>query len=69
MIEDTLLQEVRAARENYARSHGYDIEKIVADLSELDRQGGWRVVKLVPRRPAKIGASESPNPSPESGAA
>jgi hypothetical protein len=39
MTEDTVLQQVRTARDEYTRSHGYDLPKIVADLRELDRQG------------------------------
>ena len=31
MNEDSVLQEVRAAREAYARSHGYDVRAMVAD--------------------------------------
>ena len=32
MNEDSVLQEVRAAREAYAQSHGYDVWAMVADL-------------------------------------
>ena len=32
MNEDSVLQEVRAAREAYARSHGYNVWAMVADL-------------------------------------
>jgi hypothetical protein len=63
MSEDSVLQEVRAAREEYARSHGFDVRRIVAELQELDRRGGWRVVRLAPRRPrpkgSTAGAAES----------
>ena len=45
MTEDTVLQHVRTARDEYARSHGYDVQKIVADLRQLDRQGDWTVVR------------------------
>ena len=55
MNEDSVLQDVRAAREAYARSHGYDVRAIVADLREQDDHGDWPVVRLVPRRPTPPG--------------
>ncbi len=55
MNEDSVLREVRAAREDYARSHGFDVRKIVADLQKLDRVGDWTVVRLAPRRPRVVG--------------
>jgi hypothetical protein len=52
MNDDSVLHEVRAAREAFARSHGYDVRVMVADLREQDDRGDWPVVRLVPRRPA-----------------
>ena len=52
MSEDTVIQEVRAAREADAASHGYDIRAMVADLRDRDERGDWPVVRLAPRRPA-----------------
>ncbi len=46
MSEDSVLQEVRAARDAYARSHGYDVRAIVADLRKQDDRGDWPVVRL-----------------------
>ncbi len=51
MSEDSVLQEVRAAREAYAESHGYDVRAMVADLRAQDDLGDWPVVRLSPRRP------------------
>ncbi|MEO6810309.1 MAG: hypothetical protein ABI353_14430 [Isosphaeraceae bacterium] len=51
MIEDSVLQEVRAARDAYARSHGYDVRAMVSDLRERDEQDDWPVVRFAPRRP------------------
>ena len=59
MNEDTVLQEVRAAREAYARSHGYDVWAMVADLRERDTRGDWPVVRLAPRRPTAPDDSQS----------
>ncbi len=50
MIEDSVLQEVRAAREAFARKHGYDVRSMVADLRQQDDRGDWPVVRLAPRR-------------------
>jgi len=64
MNEDSVLQEVRAAREAFARSHGYDVRAMVADLRAQDDRGDWPVVRLAPRRPAVPGVAQSePNPA------
>lgn len=55
MTEDSVLQEVRAAREAYARAHGYDVRAMVADLRAQDDRGDWPVVRLSPRRPMPTG--------------
>ena len=52
MSEDSVLQEVHAAREAYAKSHGYNVEAMVADLREQDKRGDRQVVRLSPRRPS-----------------
>ncbi len=54
MIEDDVVREVRAAREEYCRQFGYDLEAIVRDLREQERVGGRPVVRLSPRRPVRI---------------
>ena len=51
MNDDSVLQEVRAAQEAYARSHGYDVYAMMADLRRQDERGDWPVVRLAPRRP------------------
>ena len=41
MTEDTVLQQVRTARDEYVRSHGYDVQKIVAHLrNSIDKEFG-----------------------------
>jgi hypothetical protein len=66
MSEDSVLQEVRAAREDYARSHGYDVRVMVADLRKRDDVGDWPVVRLVPRRPSIPGdLSSGPDTDPQ----
>ena len=64
MSEDSVLQEVRAAREAYARSHGYDVRAMVADLRTQDDRGDWSVVRLAPRCPTPPGELQSgPDPA------
>lgn len=46
MIEDSILREVRAAREAYARLHDFDVRRIVADLQKLDSARDWHVVSF-----------------------
>ena len=55
MREDDVLREVRAAREAYAESHGYDVRAMVVDLRSRDLAGDWSVVRRPPRHP-KSGA-------------
>jgi hypothetical protein len=53
MIEDEVVREVRAAREAFAASHGYDIRQIVMALHEVEVASGREVVRLAPRPPAR----------------
>ena len=54
MIEDDVLRQVRQAQEAYARSHGYDVQAMVADLRARDTAGDWPVVQRPPRRPSAV---------------
>lgn len=62
MIEDDVVREVRAARDEYCRQLGYDLATIVRDLREQELAGGRQVVRLLPRRPVRTGrdATEIP---------
>lgn len=50
MIEDDVIRGVRAAREEYARLHGFNIRAMVADLQAQDSAGDWPVVSRPARR-------------------
>ncbi len=68
MVEDDVLREVRAVREAYARSHGYDVRAMVADLRARDAAGDWQVVRRHPRRPRPavvptIAPGQTPEPT------
>jgi hypothetical protein len=70
MVEDDVLREVWAAREAYARSHGYDVRAMVADLRARDAAGDWPVVRRPPRRPSAVVVPPgAPNPTPQPTAA
>lgn len=49
MTEDEVVREVRAAREAFAASHGYDIRAMVAALHELGVASGRELVRFAPR--------------------
>jgi hypothetical protein len=58
MSEDEVVREVRAAREAFAASHGYDIRAMVAALHELGVASGRQLVRFDPR-PAVTAPSQS----------
>jgi hypothetical protein len=49
MTEDEVVREVRAARDAFAASHGYDIRAMVAALREMGIASGREVVPVAPR--------------------
>ncbi len=51
MIEDEVVREVRAAREAFAASYGYDIRAMVAAPHEFGVASGRTVVRFAPRPP------------------
>ena len=64
MTQDDVVREVRSARDEYARKHGYNVRAMVQDLREQERTGGREVVRLPRRRPTQTApAATSGNPS------
>ena len=51
---DTLVDEVRAVREAYAKRFNYDLKAIYLDLKEKEKTGGRKIVSLQPRRLQKV---------------
>ena len=47
---DTIVEEVRKVRDEYARKFNYDLHAICEDLREKEKLAGGRVVSL-PKRP------------------
>ena len=62
-----ILAELRAWRDEFARSHGYDLSAMVAALREMDVAAGTRVVRGEPRRPTAVrpGWPSPPNHAPQ----
>ena len=60
-----VLAELRAWRDEFARSHGYDLRAMAAVLREMDATAGARVVRGEPRPPVVTPprASSPPNKS------
>ena len=56
MYKDDIIEEVRAAREAYARRFNYDIDAIIKDVQKREPHSGHPVVRLKARRikPVKI---------------
>ena len=48
MIDDAVLQEVRKAKERFARSHGFDLGAMAAYLRAKQEAGDRRIVRLEP---------------------
>ena len=54
MIGGDILAELRAWRDEFARSHGYDLGAMAAALRELDGAAAARIVRGEPRRPSPV---------------
>ena len=58
MSSGDILAELRAWRDEFARSHGYDLGAMAAALRELDEAAGGRIVRGEPRRPGRVVAGD-----------
>jgi hypothetical protein len=50
MDRDTIIDELRAVRDAFAKEHGYDVKAIVAALQREEAESGQQFVSLPPRR-------------------
>jgi hypothetical protein len=50
MIRDPIVEEVRKAREEYAKRFNYDLDAMFDDLEGRSRERGVETVKLPPKR-------------------
>lgn len=67
MNDKDILAELRAWRDEFARSHGYNLHAMVATLRALDGVASAPVVCGEPRRPVVVPSQEAqpPNQSPQ----
>ncbi len=49
MIEDPIVEEVRKARNDYAKRFDYDLDAICRDLKEKQRKSGRELVSFSPK--------------------
>lgn len=61
-MRDTIVEEIRKTRDDYARRFNYDLDAICADLQCKQQLSGTQVVSF-PKRPAVIGAPNKAVPS------
>jgi hypothetical protein len=59
MWRDTVVEETRKAREEYAQKFDYDLGAIFRDLKESEDQNRERVVRLRPRRPVSVRTAQA----------
>ena len=62
MTSDPIVEEVRAIREEIARSFDYDIGKIFEAFRAMERESGQPRVSLPPRRPYAEAAQQTGAP-------
>lgn len=62
MKSGEVLAELRAWRDEFARSHAYDLGAMAAVLREMDAAAGARVVRGEPRRPVVLPTREPSRP-------
>ena len=49
MNDDSIVQEVRKAREQHAASFGYDAKRILKDIKRSQKKYGVRLVRRAPK--------------------
>jgi hypothetical protein len=49
MYHDPIVEEVRKAREDYARQFNFNLREIVADLQRRERESGRKTVSFAPK--------------------
>jgi len=54
MNDDPIVEEVRRARDEYAKKFNYDLDAICRDLQKKQEQPGKHVVSFPPKRPGVV---------------
>ena len=60
MSSDPIIEEVRAARDAYAKQFGYDLNAIARDLKVQESKSGRKVVRFPARRVEPATATAAP---------
>lgn len=60
MTKDPIVEEVRKARDGYARQFNYNLDAICRDLKQRQSQSSGKVVSF-PAKPVSIIAGKPPN--------
>lgn len=55
MIDDPIIEEVRKARDEYAKQFDYDLDAICRDLKKKQEQAGKKAVSFPPKRIKRTG--------------
>ena len=63
MRDADILTELRAWRDEFARSHGYDLRAMASSLRALDEAVGGPLVRGEPRRPAAAPSEATISPN------
>lgn len=63
MAADSIVAEVRQARDALAKRFNYDLRAILQDARERQAAGGRKVVSFPPRQVKKSTAIQVPNPA------
>ena len=58
MIDDPIVDEVRTARDEYAKQFNYDLDAICLDLQREQDVSGRKLVSFPPKRPQRAMADE-----------
>jgi hypothetical protein len=63
MIRDPIVEEVRKAREEYARRFNFNLQDMIADLEHRQRESGRKTVSFPPKRRAAVAVVRDDAPS------
>ncbi len=58
MNDDPIVEEVRKARNEYAKKFDYDLDAICRDLQKKQEQPGKQVVSFPPKRPEVVAGEQ-----------
>ena len=63
MIRDPIVEEVRKAREDYARQFNFDLRAMMADLQRRQQERGAKTVSFPPKRRERAAITSDARPN------